>query len=953
LPAESVGFKTRARALDMLGRQQIRGAPAAISELFKNAHDAYADEVRADLLRYRDLLVVRDNGQGMSTADFRGRWLTLGTESRLGDVAVPDGKLARPIMGEKGIGRLAVAVLGPQTLVATRAEGEDDVTLSLINWDVFEEPGLNLEEISFPLLVVAPTFGAVELVDLRDAAAESVVNLRLDPARRERIAAAIAAFPVESVELALRLPGPDLRRSSGTAFFVSPVIPELADDIDREGETPDLVADLIGFANPLDPTPAISTSFLDWTGPGLKRDLIGTSDFWTEADFNDADHQIRGEFDDNGFFRGEIRIYTETHDHTVAPPKTLGGRLECGPFAIRLGYMQGQPTQTKADPQRFVELSRKLDRIAGLYVYRDAIRILPYGRSTFDWLDIEVNRSKGAAYYFFSYRRMFGYVAITRESNAALQEKAGREGFRENRAYRQFRDLLKHFFVQLAADFFREGSIGAEPFNKRRDELEREAKARAAREKRDARERKAFTRDVRAALGKLRSGQAARAVAKAVKAGRQELDAASEKPAAAIAFQVAIDAVAAARAGCSLGRPAVGLSEAALVDWESYLAAFAELEGDVASATEALRDSAAGALARIRAAQTQPTVGHERDTDIDGMALKKATDDGVARIRATGGEADAAVQRAGRRLASLTDRLAAATENLAEASHGELSERLAAIRSSVELNSRLLASLKRAADQLDLYSADGTFLSPADLSSAADQELVSLREQAERDLELAQIGLAVEIVSHEFEETTAGIRGHLRALGPWAQTNSDIEVIRAGLATGFEHLDTYLGLFTPLERRLQSLPVEMSGAQIEAFLNGLFGERLASLGISLTATTAFQRHLFTGRPAVFYPVFVNLVDNATFWLRQRNPPRAIELDSQGSALIVRDTGPGIPPGDRGFVFEPGFTRKPGGRGLGLYISREVLLRNGWSIAAVGADRGGAEFRIAPQEEPVS
>ncbi len=35
-------FKASARALDMLGRQQIAGRPTAISELSKNAHDAYA-----------------------------------------------------------------------------------------------------------------------------------------------------------------------------------------------------------------------------------------------------------------------------------------------------------------------------------------------------------------------------------------------------------------------------------------------------------------------------------------------------------------------------------------------------------------------------------------------------------------------------------------------------------------------------------------------------------------------------------------------------------------------------------------------------------------------------------------------------------------------------------------------------------------------------------------------
>ena len=41
-------IRTRARAVDMLGRQQIATIQNAISELFKNAHDAYATEVRLD-----------------------------------------------------------------------------------------------------------------------------------------------------------------------------------------------------------------------------------------------------------------------------------------------------------------------------------------------------------------------------------------------------------------------------------------------------------------------------------------------------------------------------------------------------------------------------------------------------------------------------------------------------------------------------------------------------------------------------------------------------------------------------------------------------------------------------------------------------------------------------------------------------------------------------------------
>ena len=96
-------FRTSARAVDMLGRQQIAGIPSAISELFKNAHDAYADNANADFIRYQNAFVIRDDGDGMSREDFEQRWLTLGTSSK----AVPGASShireghQRAILGEK------------------------------------------------------------------------------------------------------------------------------------------------------------------------------------------------------------------------------------------------------------------------------------------------------------------------------------------------------------------------------------------------------------------------------------------------------------------------------------------------------------------------------------------------------------------------------------------------------------------------------------------------------------------------------------------------------------------------------------------------------------------------------------------------------------------------------------------------------------------------------------
>src|SRR4051812_34353855 len=113
-------FKARARTVDMLGRQQVEGAATAISELFKNSHDAYATRVEVDYYRPENVFLLRDNGIGMTLEEFQDRWLTIGTESKVGGGILPyrpAGMEERPIMGEKGIGRLAIARIGRQVLV--------------------------------------------------------------------------------------------------------------------------------------------------------------------------------------------------------------------------------------------------------------------------------------------------------------------------------------------------------------------------------------------------------------------------------------------------------------------------------------------------------------------------------------------------------------------------------------------------------------------------------------------------------------------------------------------------------------------------------------------------------------------------------------------------------------------------------------------------------------------
>lgn len=74
-------FKTRARTVDMLGRQQIANASTAISELFKNAHDAYAARAEVDYFCSDSLPLIRHGRVGMIPAEFERQRISSFTSS--------------------------------------------------------------------------------------------------------------------------------------------------------------------------------------------------------------------------------------------------------------------------------------------------------------------------------------------------------------------------------------------------------------------------------------------------------------------------------------------------------------------------------------------------------------------------------------------------------------------------------------------------------------------------------------------------------------------------------------------------------------------------------------------------------------------------------------------------------------------------------------------------------
>ena len=99
-------FEISLSVLNHLGRNLYRSFTTILGEAISNSWDADAKNVHIHLDRKRNILCIKDDGEGMTAKDFRGKFLKVGYSKREGDKKKSPG--GRAYIGRKGIGKLAL-----------------------------------------------------------------------------------------------------------------------------------------------------------------------------------------------------------------------------------------------------------------------------------------------------------------------------------------------------------------------------------------------------------------------------------------------------------------------------------------------------------------------------------------------------------------------------------------------------------------------------------------------------------------------------------------------------------------------------------------------------------------------------------------------------------------------------------------------------------------------------
>lgn len=962
-------FRTKARAVDLLGKGQIADLPTAITELWKNGYDAYADNLTAEIYLpgYKGLnnplFVMTDDGKGMSRKDIFEKWLVLGTDSKsratLEEKESEETlwKAPRIKAGEKGIGRLSVAFLGNPMLMLTKKQGHPLQAL-FFDWRLLENYNLFLDDVDIPVENIdsinefPSKFEKLKNGFFKNFEKENDIDGNLiwesyqTNLRNEIENSVNKCYLPEFLETKLLENIIHLEKNNGTKFIIFEPIEQIVEitssDIDKSEERKFTLSSLLGFTNVFnEDNKKIKTSIPVYNFDNQEYNLLTSlGEFFDSKDFNFADIVIEGLFDGKGEFKGKLIIYDETINYDFFSPRKKDARNNYGSFPAKLGYSLGNDSSSKLDKTSFDYIRDKVTNYGGLYIYRDDFRVLPYGRENVDFLRFDQRRSKRAGTGFFSYRRMFGYLGLTRDNNPNLKDKSSREGLINNASYRAFEYDLIALFTDLANEYFGDKAKQS-IFLDKKAELNDQTEAIKADKKRETSEKVQFSKNLNSYLERFERYQ---------NSYQDLLNQLEEKTHQNDVLYSDIEDILDKLNSLDIEyKNLLPKIPKRYKPTDTQLDRLDKFENKLVKFNDTIKKDSAQLMVRVQEKLEVKELKMEfvKNFQKYNGTLERLISDNRDILKT---KFDVLLKDYSARSRRIIEDFNLDKEQIINSINSKDTVKLQTEKVSNKfeyLREQVVKELLPLIEHLNKLSFD---LDEELVQGAYKAEYEAMKYQWDQTRETAQLGIAVEIIDHEFNQLYAKIN---HAIDRLSNDNlfTDVEQFKF-LKQNFKQLEDKYDLLSPLYRISGVVAKDIECDEIFNYLKKFFTSKLSNNNVFFEETAAFKNHIINIKEPVIHTVFINIINNALYWLRNSNT-KHIKLDyfKDTDEILIMNSGQRIEVHRLEKIFQLFYSNRPNGRGIGLYLSKQSLNESYFDVYATNDKNynllNGACFVIKP------
>ena len=1052
-------FTTKARTVELLGRKQIRDSVTAIAELMKNSYDADAPSLRVEFntLSQNPRVIIADSGTGMSKENIETKWLVLGTNSKT-HRRVRKTDSGRPLMGAKGIGRLAAAAVGRQLWMFTKT-ADSLWNIVYIHWGLFENPKLGIHEIIVPTRFSIPRdelilrfndiVGDMKTEVLKnfeknawksDAAADEELTEETEATSafiaklKDEISSDVQTSGIQKKHIDKFLMG----YSQGTVLYIeklhdnwdkylSPISSEVLKDDPIAEKMHNRFASFVSTLN------SAESHEISWNVEIYYNNKLWETAFgYTEEDYNIYDVKVDGHIEKGKFYgrldacNADPALLEKCNEKLLSGLDVTGGiadweSKDCGMFTIKFCHIEGMQNRSGLSVDDYNRIKTKLQVSRGICVYRDGVRVLPYGEPENDFIGIEARRTEKAGRYVFSHRNIFGRIDINSISNPMLEDKSSREGLIENLQYHYFVKVIENLLVAIAVDFLsdiRKDSLGIQAsYVKRNLDRVEDEKIKKALEKKEDTQLSKLKREAtkwisyvpvllhskRNAVQKYCQDQESKCNNLSAATGLNQLDLMLDSvPLDFGEIQREVDAL----LDNSFLVPQLYISrldEDLLFQLNAQNKAIHAEHSELSSKIENCRQNLYSRIQILRndwiksvlkLTRTTPEklkdalyerlsslVNEHRHVQdaILGDSLKnrghllaklQPVQEYLAQLESSADILGSAewidVQNQIELLISLRNKIDKMFDNTPEAaaqSYSEITEQIdqanivllnAMMRLRHKDNSVHVELAKMQEELSDAISGTTGDITNQQIAAFLRQE--NLRLEAELDVysDLANMGLAAEIVSHEFNQLFINVNNAIKNMAPYVR-DPNAKYWLKQIDMGFRSISDRQNQLSPMYR---TYSLRKAKTNLHDFIDEIhkFTEsELIRNSVTLVNEVPGSIDIILSKSKLF-PAISNMINNSVYWVLNKTERVILfRYEESSRTLYIEDSGAGITAAHKEKIFEPFVSFKPNGRGLGLTVAKKVIESQGHKLEIASDEEktlSGACFKIIFSEDAI-